>query len=365
MNLERWLQKTIEIQQIPAPTFSEHVRADYILNEFCNLGLDPPVIDDAGNVLCCVRKRSRASVIICAHLDTVFPLEQKLTIERSHKILKGPGVGDNSVAAAALLEFAYDLKELDLPADIWLAATVGEEGLGNLKGMRHLVNSFSQKNTLYLVLEGMALGTIYHRALPVHRIRLTIRTAGGHSWVHSDRASAIHELVHLGERILKIPTPRKPRTTINIGTIKGGTSINSRADHASFEVDLRSEDEDKLHQFVRKIERLAEKADKRHSSISIERIGERPGGSIPQDHPLVRLAHTAYSRQNISPIELQIGSTDASIPLSLGIPAVCVGLTYGGGAHSDSEFIQIPPMEKGYLAVLEMLIDAAGYISRT
>ncbi len=211
----------------------------------------------------------------------------------------------------------------------------------------------------------MALGTIYHRALPVHRIRLTVRTAGGHSWVHSDRASAIHELVHLGERILKIPTPRKPRTTINIGTIKGGTSINSRADHAFLEIDLRSEDADKLHQLVSRIERLAEKAGERHASLSIDNIGERPGGSIPEDHPLVRVAHTAYSRQNISPIAFQIGSTDASIPLSLGIPALCVGLTYGGGAHSDSEFIQIPPMENGYRAVLEMVIEAAGYISRT
>ncbi len=278
MNLERWLKRTIHVQQIPAPTFSEHERAGYILNEFRKIGLESPVIDDAGNVLCRLKKRSRASVVICAHLDTVFPLEKELTIEQNREIMKGPGVGDNSIAAAALLEFAVDLKELDLPADIWLAATVGEEGLGNLFGMRHLVNSFRQDNTLYLVLEGMALGTIYHRALPVSRIRLTIRTTGGHSWVHSNRASAVHELIHLGERILRIPVPRRPRTTINIGMINGGTSINSRADHAFFEIDIRSEDESKLIHIVRKVERLAAKMEKRDCSISTERIGERPGG---------------------------------------------------------------------------------------
>lgn len=315
--------------------------------------------DPAGNIIGCRGSVSGPAVVVCAHLDTVFPENQTLDVKHAGSTLYGKGIGDNAVALSALLELMEDTSDMDLPAAVWFAATVGEEGLGNLKGMRQLVKSFPASHTVYIVLEGMALGTIYHRALPIRRLRLAVKTAGGHSWVHSEELSAVHELVLISERILNIPLPDRPRTTLNIGTFHGGTSINTRADSAFLEMDLRSEDEQKLNQLEKKIRDVVRSSTRKKAAADLEEIGNRPGGSIPENHPLVHAARDAYRKQDISPINLQIGSTDASIPLSMGLPAVCVGLTQGGGAHSDGEFIRIPPMPAGYAAVLDLIQSAA------
>jgi len=363
VNLERWIQRTISVQQIPAPTFHETERAEFMKREFEEAGLESVHLDQAGNLLGCLPSGKKENVLVCAHMDTVFPLDIDLFCKRTETSIYGQGIGDNSVALAALPELASDLHGKDLPADIWFIGTVGEEGLGNLNGMRQLAADFLDTPSVYLVVEGMALGTIYHRALPIQRYRLTLKTQGGHSWAHAERKSAIHELIHLAEQILGIPLPRSPRTTLNIGILNGGTSINSLAKEAFLEIDLRSEDEDRIEHIAQKIKIIVDRKTDTELRCELASIGNRPGGAIPPEHPLVDLAQRAYKKQGISQVRFEIGSTDASIPLSLGIPAVCVGLTQGGNAHSDDEFIKLEPMEQGYKAFLELIQSSARYIS--
>ncbi|MBC8496064.1 MAG: M20/M25/M40 family metallo-hydrolase, partial [Chloroflexi bacterium] len=268
-----------------------------------------------------------------------------------------PGIGESSLGLAGLLGLLWVLREREtnLPGDLWLVANVGEEGLGDLCGMRAVVDRFGDNPLAYIVLEGMALGQIYHRGLGVQRYRITAQTQGGHSWADYGVPSAIHELAALVTNLNEIPLPKDPRTTLNVGMISGGTSINTIAPQASLELDLRSEDPEALQTLVQSVEALVEEADGAEVQMQAEVIGQRPAGEIPGDHPLVKLAESALIEQGIQP-HLSIGSTDANIPLSRGLPAVTVGLTTGKGAHTIQEYIETGPLAQG-LEQLLMLVE--------
>lgn len=355
MNLERLLQRTIAIQSIPAPTFSESARAAWIYKEFCQLGLPSPEQDPLGNTYLRIPGGVRLPVIVSAHLDTVFPLEACLPSQRTLERLTGPGVGDNAVALAALLELAEDLAAIALPGDVWLVANVGEEGLGNLLGMRQVVSRFGDRVSAYIILEGMALGHIYHRGLPARRFRIIADGPGGHSWIHSSRESAIHALMQVGIAILQAPLPTQPKTTANIGCFHGGTTINSIARQAHFDLDTRSESLEILDQTTEIIRKIVADFIREGISLKLSVIGERPGGGIAEDHPLVLSAIRALRSIGETTPFLEAGSTDASVPLSLGLPAICVGLTRGAGAHSMEEYIEIAPLMRGYEALLYLI----------
>jgi tripeptide aminopeptidase len=354
MNLERWLQNTMELQRIPAPTFHETERGEFMHNAFRANGLRPVELDVAGNVYAQCSSGDGPPLVVSAHLDTVFPVTPDQPAEIRDDRLYGPGVGDNAVALGSLLELAVDLQHDD-GGNVWLVANVAEEGLGNLLGMQHVVERFGSAVAGYVVLEGMALGHIYHRGLPVRRFRLRAETDGGHAWIHAGRPSAVHVLVQLAVDLLQIPLPQEPRTSLNIGRIEGGTTVNTIADSAEMELDLRSVDEGVVDDMVGAIERCVAGRQGDSRRVSMEAIGHRPGGEISPDHPLVQAAIAAHHRAGLGPPVLGIGSTDANLPLSLGLPAVCVGLTRGGGAHSASEFIEIEPLASGYAAVLDLI----------
>jgi tripeptide aminopeptidase len=247
-------------------------------------------------------------------------------------------------------------RRLSLPGDLWLVANVCEEGLGDLRGIRAVVDRFGALPLAYIVLEGMALGQVYHRGLGVRRYRLTVRTSGGHSWIDYGQPSAVHELTALSTRITALELPRTPRSTLNIGVISGGSSVNTIAAEAMLELDLRSEGAETLEALAAQVDQIARAAEKPGVSVELEIIGQRPSGEIPPDHPLVKLAQDCLRTVGIEP-RLNIGSTDANLPLSRGIPAVTIGLTTGSRAHSVQEFINIEPLEKG----MEQLI---GLVSR-
>ncbi len=358
MDLERLLRNAIEIQQIPAPTFHEAARAAWIHRALSKLELTSVELDPIGNVYARLRGGDGPPLVVSAHLDTVFPMETPLHCQRDAKRLRGPGIGDNAVALAALLELAADFSSTQLPGDLWLVANVGEEGLGNLLGMRKVVERFGDGPCAYLVLEGMALGHIYHRGLPVRRLRISIRGPGGHSWIHAARASAIHKLIRLGDRLLSLPMPSAPRSTLNIGLMRGGASINSVAASAEMEVDLRSEEPSTLESLVQQVEEVVRQQMEDGLQVHLEVIGERPCGGIAPSHPLVRMAMKVLEEAGVSPVYLERGSTDASVPLSRGLPAICLGLTYGGGAHSLEEYIEIEPLQKGYAALRQCILEA-------
>lgn len=355
--LPRILDLAVQIQQIPAPTFHENERADFVRNLFEKEKLSDVATDSVGNVYACLRGGERPPLILSAHTDTVFPFTTDLTVTRTQDKIRAPGLGDNSLAVAGLFGLLWALRAQGntLPGDLWLVANTGEEGLGDLIGMRAVVERFGQKPLAYIVLEGTALGKIYHRALGVRRYRITARTQGGHSWAHYGRPSAIHELAGLITHLAQLKLPEKPRTTLNVGVIQGGTSVNTIAPEASLELDLRSEDPQALETLIGQVQTLIEQANRPEQiQFTTEVIGSRPAGEIPPDHPLVILAIDCLEALEIQP-ELSIGSTDANVPLSQDLLAVCIGLTTGGGAHTIEEYIDLPPLEKG-LAQLVMLI---------
>jgi len=346
MDLDRLITRAIEIQSIPAPTFNESKRALYLKKAFENASLKKIELDTIGNLYGLIPGSGNRPIIVSAHLDTVFPEDTPLDSRRDGNRIFGPGIGDNSIALATLVELALDLSSEKLEHDIWLVANVCEEGLGNIRGMREVVNRFQDQPLAYIVLEGMALGNIYHKGLRVKRYRITVETAGGHSWAHAGRPSAIHTLFKLGSEIIDIDLPVDQRTTLNVGVIAGGTSINTIANQASLELDLRSEGDaqDLCHDYHRD-----------EIKVKISMIGERPGGSLPDDHPLIKAACSALKSAGIRDCRLEVGSTDANAPLSKGYPAICIGLTRGDGAHTPHEYIEIPPLERGYTALTNLI----------
>jgi tripeptide aminopeptidase len=356
--VDQVLDLAIAIQQIPAPTFAEGERSEFVRQRFQAERLLGVEKDSIGNVYACLPGDGNAlPVVVSAHLDTVFPADTDLSIYRSAEKIGGPGIGDNSIGVAGLfgLIWALRMNDRSLSGDVWLVANVGEEGLGDLCGMRAVTDRFSDRVAAYIVLEGMALGHIYNRGLGVRRYKITVNTAGGHSWVDYGRPSAVHELAALISGLTALPIPDQPRTTLNVGVIRGGTTINSIAAEAYLELDLRSEQMAELERLSAKVERLAVEAIRPEIAVAAEVIGFRPPGELSADDRLVRLAQRSLRAQGLQPL-LHIGSTDANIPLSRGIPAVCLGLTTGSGAHTKAEFIRTQPVVKG-LAQLVNLVE--------
>ncbi len=359
----------VTIQQIPAPTLSEEQRAAFVHERFLDERLLDVSIDEISNVYGRIPGYGdKPPVVVSAHLDTVFPQSADLKVSYAEDKIFGPGIGDNSLGVASLFGLIWYLRgragrqncnvdhiASDLPGDIWLVANVGEEGLGDLVGMRAVVDRFANHPAAYIVLEGMGLGQIYHRGLGVKRYQITAKAPGGHSWVDYGSPSAIHEIAAFIERLTSLPIPDEPRTTLNVGIIHGGTSVNTIAPEATLELDLRSENAQTLSSLISQVEMLVNESNLPEVEFSSEVIGDRPVGEISSDHPLIRLAKRSLKDAGVNPY-LNIGSTDANIPLSRNLPAVCLGLTTGGGAHTLSEYINISHLEKG-MRQLAAVID--------
>jgi tripeptide aminopeptidase len=363
---DRLIDLAIQIQQIPSPTFEEKQRAAFIRDHFVEIGAKNVRVDDDGNVYNQIIGRGdKPPLIITAHLDTVFPSNTVLTCTRTEDRIYGPGIGDNSLGLAGLFGLFWKYGEKietrgtgsNLPGDLWLVATVGEEGLGNLKGMKTVVDHFGSKPLAYLVLEGMSLGQIYVRGLGVRRYRIEVHTKGGHSWVDYGNPSAVHEIADLIMKIKEISIPMEPRSSLNVGVIHGGTSVNTIAAEASLELDLRSENPETLSQMAKQVVELVGEANRSGQDavrVSAEVIGDRPAGQIPVDHPLVMAAIKNYFKEGIE-VKLNIGSTDANIPLSRGYPAICMGLTCGGGSHTVGEYIETKPIRHGFRILTNLI----------
>ena len=355
---ERVIERAIEIQQIPAPTFDEKQRGEFVRNLFLEEGLKDVSIDEVGNVygrwtVDNGRSGGEQPLIVSAHLDTVFPRETNLEVKREGEKIFGPGLGDNSLGVAALFGLLWMLRERKFKpiGDIWFVANVGEEGLGDLRGMKKVVERFNGNVKAYLVLEGLALGHVYHRAVGVKRYRLTAHTTGGHSWSDYGKPSAIHELAKLIVQLTSLELPSHPRTTMNVGKISGGTSVNVIASEASLDLDLRSEGQETLAHLISDVEKLIRHANRQGISIEAQVIGQRPAGEMSIDHPLVKLVEDCLQEFGLESV-LTTGSTDANIPLSKGYPAIVLGVTTGGSAHTVHEYVNTAPVAQG----LEQLV---------
>lgn len=350
VNVEALLSDAIAIQQIPAPTFAEEQRASFVAAQFERAGLADVERDALHNVYgrWPGADSGAPALLICAHTDTVFPAEADLSVRRDEQCVHGPGLGDNSLGVAGLLGLIELWRHADYHpgADVWFVANTREEGLGNLGGIRAVWDRLAARLGAAIVLEGMALGRIYHAGIAVRRLHVICTAPGGHSWTHFGQPSAIHELVAAGARVITLQPEPRPRTTYNIGLISGGQSVNSLASRAELYLDLRSEDPDELAALEQQVRALLRPEHAQTVRFEVNIVGDRPSGQIPTGHPLVQLA-TAALRAIGCRARYETGSTDANALLANGLPTVTVGLTTGGHAHRRDEYIDIEPLSAG------------------
>ena len=364
IDVQQVIRTAVAVQQIPAPTFEERQRAEYVLDRFVAAGLRDVGIDSLHNAIgrWPGADPKRPALLVSAHTDTVFPAPTVLTVREESGRMYGPGLGDNSLGVAALIALAELLAVHDIhaPADIWFVANSREEGLGNLDGIRAVWDTLGARLAAAIVVEGMALGRVYHAGIAVRRLRVVCRAPGGHSWLHFGQPSAVHGLIDAAARITALTPPNEPRTTYNIGLIHGGHSVNSLATEAELYLDLRSEDPACLRDFeqtVRDCIDTAARAPQLDFATTV--VGDRPAGQIASTHPLVRMATTALSQIGMSAV-CQRGSTDANALLANGLPTVTVGVAHGAHSHREDEYIETAPIARG-LRQLLLLLSAANW----
>ncbi|HEX2282499.1 MAG TPA: M20/M25/M40 family metallo-hydrolase [Thermomicrobiales bacterium] len=346
------LELTALISAVPSPTGEEAAKSLLVERLFATAGLatERDAIGDVVGVIPgqLASQPGMPGLLVAAHIDTVFPIGTPLEVKRSADRLSGPGVGDNSVAVAATIKLADLLRTAgEVPAvDVLLTGNVGEEGLGNLRGIREVLAARSNIGAV-VALEGHNLGRVTHVAVGSRRFRIAAEGPGGHSWGDFGRPNAIHGLAKLIAELDAIPLPRSPKTTLNVGIISGGVSVNTIAPEASCLLDLRSIDESALRRLSDRVTRLVERSNRGDGVVlTAEPIGERPAGVVAADSPIVRIAADALTTLGLEP-NFDASSTDANVAIAAGIPAVCVGLTTGGNVHRTDEFIDLEPVSKG------------------
>ncbi|MFT3743284.1 MAG: M20/M25/M40 family metallo-hydrolase [Pyrinomonadaceae bacterium] len=366
------IEEQIKTAEIPSPTFKEGERAKYYKQRFTDLGLSNVRIDKAGNVIG-ERRGSDPSktLVIAAHLDTVFPEGTDVKVKRNGNILSGPGIGDDARGLAVMLAIVRALNEakIETKGNVIFVADVGEEGLGNLNGVGHIVKEeLKGKITHFIGLDASGYD-IVNREIGSNRYRVTFRGPGGHSYFEFGRPSAIHALGRAIEKISKFSVPKDPRTTYNVGKIEGGTTVNSIAQTASMEVDLRSISAGELEKIDAEFKKAVQtsldeenssKADAARLTVEIQMIGQRPVGLQAPDAPIVQAILAADKALGITP-NLTASSTDSGMPMRFGIPAVTIGS--GGkwqGMHSVGESFDSTDSYLGTQRVLTALLAIVG-----
>ena len=373
---ERILDTQITLSEIPSPTGGEQARGAWVGERFRHIGLANVRIDDVGNVLGTrVGVTDLAPVVVCAHLDTIFPAGTPVAVERDGPHLRGPGIVDNSRGLAAMLALAeaIDGASLRTRRPVLFTATVGEEGAGDLRGVKHLFATASALPAACIALDGAGDERIVTRALGARRFHIAFHGEGGHSWASFGVANPVHAAGATAAKLAALPLPRTPRTTLSVCRIGGGISVNAIPGVAWLEVDLRSSSADVLarcaadiHQAVRV---AAHEENSRRTpgtiplSFTIDIIGDRPCGDMDDAHPLVLAAIQATTIVGKTP-ELATASTDANVPISLGIPAVAIGAGgRGGGIHTSAEWYDNTNGAIGLSRALALVIAAADQAS--
>ncbi|HUC54420.1 MAG TPA: M20/M25/M40 family metallo-hydrolase [Candidatus Cybelea sp.] len=361
------------ITEIPAPSFHEGPRAAAVRELLSEAGL-PAQIDKTGNVIGELRgENEKEMVVISAHLDTVFPPGTDVKVHRDGSRMVAPGISDNGSGLTALLAVAraVEFAHCKPRRTILFVANVGEEGEGNLRGMRALVDAYRAKLKAVVVLDGSGTDHVTTKALASRRLEALITGPGGHSWSDFGMPNPINALVRGSVRFINTKVPVSPRTTFNIGQIEGGTSVNSIPYKASLKVDIRSESEDELARLESALrecisigvrDEMDSTRDRSRGKLDwkVELLGSRPGGELLPESPLLaalRAADEFVGNQS----RVERSSTDANIPLSLGIDAISIGAGgSGGGAHSLQEWYDSAGREMGLKRVLLTILGVSG-----
>jgi len=368
-------EEQIRICSVPATPFGEQERAEYLRQKFSDLGLTEVEIDEEGNCLGLVRGASlKPLLVVSAHLDTVFSKDDDFTVVKRENKLFAPGIADDGCGLAALIAIARVIQNERIPLEgsLLFVGTVGEEGEGNLRGVRHLFTKgrWASQVDAFLSFDGPGVERITNRALGSRRYRVEFTGPGGHSWGDFGVPNPVHAIGRAISRLAGYPAPKDPRTTFNVGRVEGGTGVNSIPSRAAMEVDLRSAAETELQRldaFFRRAMRDA--ADEENGSrragnpllqLKLELIGERPTGETPSDSPLVELAFEATRILGVEP-RLDQSSTDSNLPISLGIPAITLGAGGTSGcSHTLDEWYDPRDRDKGLKRGLLVVLGMAG-----
>lgn len=370
-------QELVRICEIPAPPFKEEARAREIARRFEEIGLERTRSDEQGNV---IAERPGLSpeprIVISAHLDTVFPEGTDVRVRRDGARFHAPGISDNTCGIVGLIALARALKAGDIhtEATICFVATVGEEGEGNLRGVRHLFTrgEFQAGVAAFISLDGPGLERITQRALGSRRYRVTVIGPGGHSWGDFGIVNPVHALGRAIARFASYPAPLAPRTSYNVGIIEGGSSVNAIPERASMLVDIRSvsnEEIEKLESYLRRVVEIAAREENSQRSMSgtslsceFEQVGDRPSGETHVNSRVVRAAIECSRALGIEP-RLDCSSTDSNIPISLGIPAITLGVGgISGNCHSLTEWYEPTGRELGIKRLLLLTAALAGVV---
>lgn len=369
----RW---QMEFAAIPAPPFGEAERGEWLRTKFAELGLRDCRTDDVGNVLAIFpgSNGERGTLALSSHIDTVFPAETAIHIRREGERMLGPGISDNASGVTALLALAAAMESAELRTEvpILFAGTVGEEGEGNLRGMRHLFASDPWKDSIAhtLVVDGAGIETVVKQALGSRRFEVTVRGKGGHSWSDFGDPNPIAVLAQAVAEFYKTQpaAANKKKSAYNVGVISGGTSVNSIPESASMRVDLRGESEEEIERLEEALRAAVEQAVKanahgaagRKLSAEIRKIGERPAAELIPGARILQVVRAADSHLGIRS-RLHVSSTDANIPLSLGKEAVSIGAGgTGGGAHTVNEWFDPTGRDLGLKRILLVVLALAG-----
>ena len=369
-----WINDTqARLTEIPAPPFQEKARATAVDELLAASGL-PTHIDKMGNVIGELRGTTEHEIVmLSAHLDTVFPPGTDVKVHRSGSRMTAPGISDNGTGVATLVAIARALEFAHIRPErtILLVGNVGEEGEGNLRGMRELVETYRKKLKAVVVLDGSGTDHVTTRALASRRLEATVTGPGGHSWSDFGMPNPIDALIRGSVRFINTKVPATPRTTFNIGRIEGGTSVNSVPYEAKIKVDIRSENEEELGRLESALrdsiaagvrDEMEPPRDRSKGALEwkVELLGSRPGGELSPDSPLLaalRAADEFVGNQS----RAERSSTDANIPLSLGIDAISIGAGgTGGGAHSLQEWYDATGREAGLKRALLTVLGIAG-----
>ena len=346
------LNETIELTEIPAPPFAEEKRAQRFAEKLREAGLTDVSIDEEGNVV--GRRPGRSgdrTVVLSAHLDTVFPIGTDVTVKVEGDTLFAPGVGDNTRGLVVVLAILRAMQQHDIAteADVLFVGNVGEEGLGDLRGVKYLFREGGPRIDAMIAVDGGKTSRLVFGGVGSHRYRVTYKGPGGHSWGAFGRASPHHAMGRAISEFIENAvevTASGDKTTFNVGRIGGGTSVNSIAFESWMEVDLRSGNQTKLDAIDAVLKRAVQKAlqdenaareEGAELTVDVDRIGTRPAARSDIESPLVQTAAAAMNALGVEP-DLQISSTDANHPISIGIPAITLSRGgIGANAHALNE----------------------------
>lgn len=348
------LDEARRICAVPAPPFAEAERAAHVAELFTQAGAAPST-DATGNVIAWFGPLDEPAAVFAAHLDTVFPAGTRIEFAETDGRVSAPGLGDNSLGVAALLHLARFLAGQPVARAVALAATVGEEGLGDLRGAKALVEQLPCR--AFVAVEGQMLDAITVAGVGSVRLRVQVTGPGGHPWGNRDHANAAHGLI---ERLASaLSELRSPELALNVNVLTAGTAINVLPDTARAEIDLRCGDEQHLQAAAARLIQIASVGDPQ-LSVQVEQIGHRPSGRIAEDHPLLVAARRARAVAGLAPATEEASSTDANAAHGRGIPAITVGVSTGGNAHRLDDYVDVPPIAAGLRSLEALALELAG-----